>query len=124
VFSTSHSGRACCTGPSPCTSSGARTRGERIRRSDHVRGAHARGPRNDFIARHTTKFDPLREIISRYTPDVVETLCGIPRPQLEQAGEWIGASKSTMKTCLQGVYQSNQAAAAACGGPRQRDRLE
>lgn len=69
---------------------------------------------HDFIARHTTKFDQFKEIVSRYTPDRVETICGVPAAQLRTAAEWIGRSKTTVTTCLQGVYQSNQATAAAC----------
>ena len=67
-----------------------------------------------FIANQTTKFDQFREIVSRYTPDRVETICGVPAAHLRTAAEWIGRSKTTVTTCLQGVYQSNQATAAAC----------
>jgi anaerobic selenocysteine-containing dehydrogenase len=68
----------------------------------------------DFIAKHTTRFDQLREIVAVYTPDRVEEICGVPAAQLRTAAEWIGRSKTTVTTCLQGVYQSNQATAAAC----------
>jgi ferredoxin-nitrate reductase len=67
-----------------------------------------------FIERHTVKFDELREIVGRYPPERVESLCGVPASTLRQAAEWIGTSRSTVTTCLQGVYQSNQATAAAC----------
>jgi anaerobic selenocysteine-containing dehydrogenase len=68
----------------------------------------------DFIAKHTVKFDQFRAIVSRYTPERVETICGVPAAQLRTAAEWIGRSNTTVTTCLQGVYQSNQATAAAC----------
>ena len=68
----------------------------------------------EFIARHTVKFDQFRTIVGRYTPERVEAICGVPADQLRLAAEWIGRSKSTVTTCLQGVYQSNQATAAAC----------
>ena len=68
----------------------------------------------DFIAAHTVKFDEFRAIVGRYTPDRVEAICGVPAAQLRTAAEWIGRSKTTVTTCLQGVYQSNQATAAAC----------
>jgi len=68
----------------------------------------------EFIANHTVKFDQFRAIVSRYTPARVETICGVPAAQLRTAAEWIGQSKTTVTTCLQGVYQSNQATAAAC----------
>jgi anaerobic selenocysteine-containing dehydrogenase len=67
-----------------------------------------------FIERHTTKFDQFRDIVARYTPERVESICGVPVNTLRQAAEWIGTSRSTVTTCLQGVYQSNQATAAAC----------
>jgi ferredoxin-nitrate reductase len=67
-----------------------------------------------FIERHTTKFDQFRKIVARYTPERVESICGVPVNTLRQAADWIGSSRSTVTTCLQGVYQSNQATAAAC----------
>jgi ferredoxin-nitrate reductase len=67
-----------------------------------------------FIRRHTTKFDEFRATVDRYTPGVVERITGVKRRDLEKAAEWIGTSKSTVTTCLQGVYQSNQATATAC----------
>jgi anaerobic selenocysteine-containing dehydrogenase len=67
-----------------------------------------------FIRRHTVYFDRFRKIVSQYTPAAVQKLTGVPAKQLRQAAEWIGKSKSTVTTCLQGVYQSNQATAAAC----------
>jgi ferredoxin-nitrate reductase len=68
----------------------------------------------DFIAKHTVKFEQFRGIVSRYTPERVEAICGVPAAQLRTAADWIGRSKTTVTTCLQGVYQSNQATAAAC----------
>lgn len=69
---------------------------------------------SEFIARRTVKFDEFRAIVARYTPEVVERICGIAPDQLHQAAEWIGTSATTVSTCLQGVYQSNQATATAC----------
>ena len=68
----------------------------------------------DFIDAHTVRFDRLRDIVSRYTPQHVELVCGVPAQKLQQAAEWIGKLQTTVTTCLQGVYQSNQATAAAC----------
>ncbi len=67
-----------------------------------------------FIDQYTVKFDQVREIVARYTPERVESISGVPAGTLRQAAEWIGTSRSTVTTCLQGVYQSNQATAAAC----------
>ena len=67
----------------------------------------------DFIDRHTIYFDRFEQTVSKYTPDVVERITGVRQAALRQAAEWIGTSRSTFTTCLQGVYQSNQATAAA-----------
>ncbi|MDQ3283137.1 MAG: molybdopterin oxidoreductase family protein, partial [Acidobacteriota bacterium] len=67
-----------------------------------------------FIRRHTVYYDRFKKIVSGYTPARVEKITGVPQKQLRQAAEWIGKSKSTVTTCLQGVYQSNQATATAC----------
>jgi len=67
-----------------------------------------------FIDAHTVKFDKLRATLASYTPERVEAICGVPAADLRRAAEWIGTSRSTVTTCLQGVYQSNQATAAAC----------
>jgi ferredoxin-nitrate reductase len=67
-----------------------------------------------FIRRHTVYFDRFKKIVSKYTPAVVQKITGVPEKQLRLAAEWIGKSRSTVTTCLQGVYQSNQATAAAC----------
>jgi anaerobic selenocysteine-containing dehydrogenase len=67
-----------------------------------------------FIETHTVKFDRFRDIVAPYTPERVASICGVPVNTLRQAAEWIGTSRSTVTTCLQGVYQSNQATAAAC----------
>jgi ferredoxin-nitrate reductase len=66
-----------------------------------------------FIAQRTVYFERFSETVSSYTPDRVEQITGVPREQLETAAEWIGRSRSTVTTCLQGVYQSNQATLAA-----------
>jgi len=67
-----------------------------------------------FIDEHTVNFDQLYAVVSQYPPERVEAICGVPQAALRQAAEWIGTSRTTVTTCLQGVYQSNQATAAAC----------
>lgn len=49
-----------------------------------------------------------------YTLEFVESATGIPQAQLEEAAKNIGTTDSSLSTCLQGVYQSNQATASAC----------
>jgi anaerobic selenocysteine-containing dehydrogenase len=67
-----------------------------------------------FIANRTVYFDGFRDTVASYTPERVESITGVPAAKLRLAAEWIGTSRSTMSTCLQGVYQSHQATAAAC----------
>lgn len=67
----------------------------------------------EFIDGHTVYFDRFREVVEKYTPPFVETITGVPRGRIRQAAEWIGRSQSTVTTCLQGVYQSNQATVTA-----------
>jgi anaerobic selenocysteine-containing dehydrogenase len=68
----------------------------------------------EFIDQHTVYFDRFRETVSSYTPERVEEITGVPREKLMTAAEWIGTSRTTVSTCLQGVYQTNQATLAAC----------
>ena len=67
-----------------------------------------------FVSKHTVYFDRFRETVEKYTPAYVEEITGVAQRDLRQAAEWIGKSKSTVTTCLQGVYQSNQASVTAC----------
>lgn len=67
-----------------------------------------------FVSEHTVEFEEFRETASAYSPARVEEICGVPEDSLRRAAEWIGTSERTVTTCLQGVYQSNQATAAAC----------
>ncbi|WP_424354659.1 molybdopterin oxidoreductase family protein [Methanobacterium sp. MBAC-LM] len=68
----------------------------------------------DYINAHTTGFDGLKEIVSKWTPDKVESVTGVPADQLKQAAKIIGTTSTLFSTVLQGVYQSMQATAAAC----------
>ncbi|HEX5059591.1 MAG TPA: nitrate reductase [Kofleriaceae bacterium] len=68
----------------------------------------------DFVDEYTVGFAALRTLIEPYTPTHVEAITGIPAWQLARAAEWIGTSPRVVTTCLQGVYQSNQATATAC----------
>ena len=68
---------------------------------------------DEFIEKHTVGFEKLRRTVSRYTPEHVEELTGIPADRLREAAEVIGTSERLISTVLQGFYQSNQATAAA-----------
>ncbi|MGE5568908.1 MAG: molybdopterin oxidoreductase family protein [Rhodospirillales bacterium] len=67
----------------------------------------------EFIDRHTTGFERLASVVSRYTPQRVEEITKVPAAQLEAAADILGSAKSLVSTVLQGFYQSNQATAAA-----------
>jgi anaerobic selenocysteine-containing dehydrogenase len=66
-----------------------------------------------FIEAHTCGFEGLRNTVTRYPPERASMLSGVPVSQIEAAAKVIGESASLVCTCLQGVYQSNQATAAA-----------
>jgi ferredoxin-nitrate reductase len=68
---------------------------------------------HEFIGKHTIGFSKLKETVAEYPPEKVEKLTGIPAADLKRAADMIGGSKMLLSTCLQGVYQSSQATAAA-----------
>jgi ferredoxin-nitrate reductase len=67
----------------------------------------------DFVAAHTVGFDELAKLVSEYPPARAAAISGVAQSQIEAAAGLIGEAKSLVSTCLQGVYQSNQATAAA-----------
>lgn len=66
-----------------------------------------------FIRNHTVGFERLKRIAAEYSPARVESLTGIAQAKLKQAAEVLGSARTILSTVLQGVYQSNQATAAA-----------
>lgn len=68
----------------------------------------------EYVAKHVIGLEELREKVKKYTPELVEEISHIPKDKLEAAAKIIGQTKSLLSTCLQGVYQSNQATASAC----------
>jgi len=67
----------------------------------------------DFVEQRTVGFDDLARLVADYPPARVEEITGVPAGDLQRAADMIGASTMLLSTCLQGVYQSNQATAAA-----------
>ena len=68
-----------------------------------------------YIEAHTVGFDVARpRRSSRWPPERVEEVTGVPADQLRAAAAILGGAKSLVSTVLQGVYQSMQATAAAC----------
>jgi anaerobic selenocysteine-containing dehydrogenase len=67
----------------------------------------------EYIAAHTVGFEKLKETVSLWTPKRVHEVTGITPAQLQKAAKALGEAPSLVSTVLQGVYQSNQATAAA-----------
>ena len=66
-----------------------------------------------YIDAHTVGFEALKEIVTKWPPDRVEEVSGVPAAKLREAAHILGTSQSLVSTVLQGVYQSMQATAAA-----------
>jgi anaerobic selenocysteine-containing dehydrogenase len=66
-----------------------------------------------FVDKHTIGFDDLAKLVAEYPPERVEEISRVPAADLRRAAEMIGTSRMLVSSCLQGVYQSNQATAAA-----------
>ncbi|MBM4270461.1 MAG: molybdopterin oxidoreductase family protein, partial [Deltaproteobacteria bacterium] len=57
----------------------------------------------DFVARHTTGFDELRETVERYSPAAVEREVGIPAARIVEAAEMWVQSPRTMLLHARGI---------------------
>lgn len=68
----------------------------------------------EYVSQHCVGLAELREKVKDYTPERVEEITAVPSSLLRDAAMIIGTTKSMLSTCLQGVYQSNQATASAC----------
>ncbi|QJX47728.1 molybdopterin-dependent oxidoreductase [Hymenobacter taeanensis] len=66
-----------------------------------------------YIEAHTQGFEELKKIVSKWTPERVEQLTGVPAEKLLAAARILGTCRTLVSTALQGVYQSMQATAAA-----------
>jgi anaerobic selenocysteine-containing dehydrogenase len=66
-----------------------------------------------WVTTHTVGFETLSEVVHRWQPSRVAEVTGVPESELRAAAEILGATPSLVSTVLQGVYQSNQATAAA-----------
>jgi ferredoxin-nitrate reductase len=67
----------------------------------------------EFINEHTVGFEFLRDTVALWTPERVEQISGVPVQKLRAAGDILASLNSLVSSVLQGVYQSNQATAAA-----------
>jgi ferredoxin-nitrate reductase len=66
-----------------------------------------------FVEAHTVGFEQLGKVVTRYPPERVAQVCGVPAEQIRAAARIIGTANRLVSTCLQGVYQSHQATASA-----------
>ncbi len=66
-----------------------------------------------FINAHTRGYEALDRTVAAYTPARVAQITGVPPRDLAAAAEILSATPTLVSTVLQGVYQSNQATAAA-----------
>jgi ferredoxin-nitrate reductase len=69
---------------------------------------------HDFIGSHTMGFEKLKATVAAYDPQRVEEITQVSAQKLHVAADLIGTAERLLCTVLQGVYQSNQATAAAC----------
>src|SRR3954447_1586882 len=67
-----------------------------------------------FVEAHTVGFDKLKQNVMQCPPERVAEICGVPADDIRAAARVIGTGERLVSTCLQGVYQSHQATAAAC----------
>ncbi|GFO56937.1 formate dehydrogenase subunit alpha [Geomonas sp. Red276] len=66
----------------------------------------AQGLQNDaFIAEKTENFEALKELLSRYTPQEVERISGIPAGQIMEAGRIYGSAKKGSIVYAMGITQ-------------------
>ena len=66
-----------------------------------------------FVDGHTVGYDALARTVAQYPPERAAEICGVSAELIRRAAEVIGTGERLVSTCLQGVYQSNQATAAA-----------
>jgi anaerobic selenocysteine-containing dehydrogenase len=67
----------------------------------------------DFIAAHTVGFEALKAMVAKWPPDRAARVAEVPEERLRAAAAILGGAGRLVSTVLQGVYQSNQATAAA-----------
>ena len=67
----------------------------------------------EFVGAHTIGFDDLAEQVEPCTPEWAAEICGVEADDIRLAARILGTHDRILSTCLQGVYQSHQATAAA-----------
>jgi ferredoxin-nitrate reductase len=69
---------------------------------------------SDYIEANTVGFEELHASVDPYTPERAAEICDVPAGAIRDAAQILGEAERLMSTALQGLYQSNQATAAAC----------
>ena len=59
----------------------------------------------EFIQERTEGFEELRQLVEKYTPEVVETITGVPKADLETAARLFGKAKSACILYSMGITQ-------------------
>jgi len=67
-----------------------------------------------WVDAHTVGFEGLVKTVQPYTPEHAGEICGVDPSRIRAAAEVLGSAELLLSFVLQGVYQSNQATAAAC----------
>ena len=67
-----------------------------------------------WVDAHTVGFEGLVKTVQPYTPEHAGEICGVDPSRIRAAAEVLGSAERLLSFVLQGVYQSNQATAAAC----------
>src|SRR5207245_11272424 len=62
---------------------------------------------------HTVGFAQLLAVFGSYRPERVEKITNVPQALLREAASILGNALRVVSSCLQGIYQSMQATAAA-----------
>jgi ferredoxin-nitrate reductase len=68
-----------------------------------------------YVNAHTLGFEELRAAVDPYTVERTAKICELAQKDVREAARIVGTSERVLSTVLQGVYQSNQATATACG---------
>jgi ferredoxin-nitrate reductase len=68
----------------------------------------------DWVAAHTVGAEELERLVAGWPPERAAEVCGVDAGQIREAARILGSAERLLSTVLQGVYQSNQATAAAC----------
>jgi ferredoxin-nitrate reductase len=68
----------------------------------------------NWVDAHTVGFEALAKTVEPYTPEHAGEICRVDAGAIRAAAELLGDAERLLSFVLQGVYQSNQATAAAC----------